>query len=279
LALTGLGNVAYSVGDFAEARKWHEQILAIETERGNKRGIAVALNNLGNAANMQGDLARARSYFERGIALDREEGHRHGLATKLNNLGIVLMTLEDYAVALQCYQEAQAIHQELGDQDGVIRSLINSGRALYFQKKYTEAHARQQRASALSQEMNSRELLALAHTNLGMVAIELNEPARAQQELRAALHLATQLGAVATGLYVLVGFAKLDARQNRRERALEMLTFVLDHPQLSHEVKKESEPLRTELVAALPSVVVTRIQEHSKTRTLEDNVKEILEAK
>ena len=67
----------------------------------------------------QGDYATARAYAEESLALYRELGDREGVAIALNTLGQVAYAWRAYAVARAAYQESLALRRELGAKVGI----------------------------------------------------------------------------------------------------------------------------------------------------------------
>jgi predicted ATPase/class 3 adenylate cyclase len=135
-ALTGAGNLAHNLGDYAAARAFSEESLAIWREIGDKGGIAASLNHLGWAAWRQGDYAAARSLSEEGLAIWREIKDKQGIATSLNNLGWVAHHQGDYAVARTLHQESLALRRDLGDKWGIAFALTNLGWTIHKQGDY-----------------------------------------------------------------------------------------------------------------------------------------------
>ena len=72
----GLGNVAYSQGDYAAVRTYYQDSIAINRELGDRSGIASSLMGLGSVALSQGDNAAARTYYQDSLAINRELGAR-----------------------------------------------------------------------------------------------------------------------------------------------------------------------------------------------------------
>ncbi|OAN41709.1 hypothetical protein A6A03_18840 [Chloroflexus islandicus] len=121
-ALTGAlfhagGLVAYAEEDYATARRYYEEALAIREEMLGRhhRETAFTLHELGNVAYSEGDYATARRYYEEALAI-REEmlGRRHReTAFTLYELGNVAYSEGDYATARRYLTEALAIKEEV----------------------------------------------------------------------------------------------------------------------------------------------------------------------
>ena len=73
-----------------------------------------ALNNLGTLLDSMGDYAAARRYLEQSLAIRKEvQGEKHpDTATALNNLGALLKSMGDYAAARPYFEQALADHVE-----------------------------------------------------------------------------------------------------------------------------------------------------------------------
>jgi tetratricopeptide (TPR) repeat protein len=86
-AINGAGTLTYRLGEFAAARGFFEQALAIRRALGDRRGTAMSLNNLGKVATeFYRDPAAARQYLEESLALLRDLGDRQWFAMALGNL-------------------------------------------------------------------------------------------------------------------------------------------------------------------------------------------------
>jgi tetratricopeptide (TPR) repeat protein len=104
------GTMVAAAGDFAAAREFHEQALAIREPLANPTALAHTLNNLGNVELRARDLPRAREHHARALAL-REEiyGPAHPIvATSLNNLGSVTMLEQTPSAARSTFERALA---------------------------------------------------------------------------------------------------------------------------------------------------------------------------
>jgi non-specific serine/threonine protein kinase len=138
-ALTGAGTMAKAHGDYAQARTWLEQGLALWHELGNRPGIADCLATLGSIADHQGEYGRAAALYEEALALQRELGDRRGIASSLAYLGHVMERRGDYAQATTLLEEALALQQALGDQWGMATSCEYLGTVIAAQRQWVPA--------------------------------------------------------------------------------------------------------------------------------------------
>jgi len=111
---SNLGLTAENRGNYAEAKEYHEESLALERESSDPAVRAASLNNLGEIARHRGNYAEAREYCEKSLALARELGDPAGRAASLNNLGVVATKLGDWNEAREKSERAATILDETG---------------------------------------------------------------------------------------------------------------------------------------------------------------------
>jgi non-specific serine/threonine protein kinase len=121
--LNNTGVLARMQGDYAAARAYHEQALAIRREIGDQPGIAASLNGLGNMVCGQGDYAAARLYYEQSLNIKREIGNRKAVAGSLNNLGYVAYLQGDTPSARLYYEQSLTLWRALGNPQDIVLSL------------------------------------------------------------------------------------------------------------------------------------------------------------
>jgi predicted ATPase/DNA-binding SARP family transcriptional activator len=193
-ALNNLGYTAQSQGDFAAARAYQEESLAIYREIGDRKGSAAALTGLGLMVAIQGDCVSARACHEQSLAIYREIGDRHGIADSLNNLGAMARDQGDYASALASYEESLAISRETGDRRSVAYALIGVGVMAYYQSDYTSAHAFIEESLVIWREIGDRRGIALSLHILGYVAEKQGDYATARDYQEQSLVICREIG-------------------------------------------------------------------------------------
>ena len=70
-----LGNVHSDLGDFQEAKQYHEKALAINTEQlgSNHVDVAMSYSNLGSVHILLGNIRHAKQYCEMALAIRTEQ--------------------------------------------------------------------------------------------------------------------------------------------------------------------------------------------------------------
>ncbi len=84
-----------SIGQFAEARRWYEQALALDPEA-ETAARAKALLGIEVISYFQGDYAAAKAYGEEGLRIYQALDDRAGIGWSYGNLGLIADAEEDY---------------------------------------------------------------------------------------------------------------------------------------------------------------------------------------
>jgi non-specific serine/threonine protein kinase len=185
-ALNGAGNLARTRCDYAGARHFYIESLALKRELGDPRGVAIALNNLGVVACDAGDYAAARPLFEESLALKRELGDRRGIALALNNLGNVARYSHDGPRASRLHEESLTLLRDQSDAWGVALALNNLGRCARDSADLERAVALCSESLGIFGDLNDRWGIAYALLNLAYVALDRGHVDRAGRLLGAA---------------------------------------------------------------------------------------------
>ncbi|HEV2472690.1 MAG TPA: tetratricopeptide repeat protein [Chthonomonadales bacterium] len=193
-ALSGAGNLACTQGDYDVARARHLESLEIQTELGDRHGMAHALNNLGSVAYDVGDYAAARAHYQGGLEIRRAMGDRHGVAQSLNNLGVLANVLGDYDAAEALYQESLEILREIGDQWGVAKSLNNLGAVAFNQADYNKSQSLHSEGLAIRRQLGDRWGIATSLHNLSEVNSQQGDYSGARAMIRESLGIRRGLG-------------------------------------------------------------------------------------
>jgi non-specific serine/threonine protein kinase len=114
-SLAHLGRVALAQGDLEAARKHLEETIAIFQERDDKYGLGKSLTWLGSVASAEGDDVSAFSYYQEGAAMFREVGEKAWLSVPVSYLGYVACRQGDYATARSFFDESFTIWREVQD--------------------------------------------------------------------------------------------------------------------------------------------------------------------
>jgi non-specific serine/threonine protein kinase len=194
LLLTAAGTLAHNQGDYAAARSFYEESLALSRANGDEVAAAGTLNDLGWLAWRQGDYPSARALSEEALALHRRLGDRRGTANALNNLGWVTHHEGDYHGAAALHREVLALREQSGDTRGVGFTLASLGWAIHRQGEPAEAARLLDRACRLLRDVGERQLFAFATTIRALIRREEGDPRAALTELDESRRIFRQIG-------------------------------------------------------------------------------------
>ncbi len=178
-ALTGASVLSFLQGDYAQARRFAEENLALFRALGDKRGIANTLSNLGAMANEQEDYARAKQLLTESLDLRREIGDTWGIAVALNNLAMAVEGEGDYAQAAALYAESLARFQELSDKSSIATLTANLGWMTLAQGYVERAAQFFKESLGLSQELGYKEGIASSLEGCAQLAAVERRPVQA----------------------------------------------------------------------------------------------------
>ncbi|MEW5956556.1 MAG: tetratricopeptide repeat protein [Chloroflexota bacterium] len=278
LALQLLGRVHYWQGEHGPAKELFEESLALYRQTGDKAGMALTLNNLANTiGDLSADYDRAQPLYQESLALARQIGDRFGIARALINQGAVAQELGNYAQAQQLYRESLEVYRELDYRYGQAAALNYLGQVAGLLGEYVAAKAFLQQGLDLSQDTGDRHSMANCLNQLGIVACRMGAYPAAKEYFAEALSLATEIQAVQTALDILIGVANLFQQQGQKERALELLSFVIEQSESCQERVNHAMQLVPECKVGLTPPVMARCRAWAKTQTLNGIVAVLLD--
>jgi predicted ATPase/transcriptional regulator with XRE-family HTH domain len=218
-ALNGAGNLAYTQGDYAAARRFHEQSLALRRELADQRGIAGSLNNLGLLASHAGDLTGARALYEEAIAINRAAGNRAWEAINLGNLAESLVRSGEPTQAHALLERARALFEEVGNAWGIAMSLYGLGDAARAVGAVEQARDFFVQSLERRRTVGDRRGLVQTLVGLGELDTQAGDYGAAQAALREALTIALAIADRQRLIACLEGFVHLLLARGETERA------------------------------------------------------------
>lgn len=309
-----LGNVFAVQGESEAAIPLYQESLAISRAIGNATGTAISLYNLGWAATGQGDYRAAARHFQESLTLYRSIEHHDGIAHALDSLGMTHFYLGGYTESEQYFQDSLTIFKDLGDKQGTARAIgglglvawgeggdhlpqaqlllaeslaINRaighrlevarrlgylGAVANCRKDYTAAQTYLQEALAISRDIGHTFGISWALCELGTAVLGSGDKLAAWDYYAEALETAVQSQDIPVVLDTVIALAHL----LEPERAVEMLTMVIQHPTTWQIMKDKAGRYLAKLESQLPSTDFAAAQKRSQTKSLEESVVEIL---
>ena len=159
VALNQSGKTCLHVGQYAEAKPFLEESLAIQRAIGDRAGEGTTLNNLSALYDARGDYDTALRYLEESLAIRRAIGDRAGEGTTLNNLSQIYQARGDYETALRYLEESLAIRRAIGDRAGLCPTLFNIGHLHWRKDEHQQALACWVRTYRIAKEIGLSEAL------------------------------------------------------------------------------------------------------------------------
>ncbi len=123
MTLNAFGILKFSQGDYAQAQKLLEEVVALFREVGDQSGAASSLGNLGEVARLQGEYERAVELYGESLALFRELRHSDGLAHYTFTLASVALQQGTYEQAGQYLRDALGLFRDLEEKNDVAACL------------------------------------------------------------------------------------------------------------------------------------------------------------
>lgn len=211
-----IGILYTDLGEFEQARAFHERALAGFEKAGFKPGIAGTLVNLGAVAAKFGQRAidadqvvaarreheSLRDLNQRALALFSELRNQRGIAYAESNIGLALDRLGQPAQALAHHERSLALRREVGDALGTVNSLLSIARTMTSLRRYDEAAASLAEAEPMipAGTFNLRKEVAAQRVALAEARGDYRVALAAQRELTRLVVLdadATQLSKIA----------------------------------------------------------------------------------
>ena len=193
--LSELGILYQDMGDFGQAKDYHQQALTIKENQLSPDHVDVAFSyhNLGRVYHAKGELDQAKDYYERALAIrEKQLSPDHvDVARSYNNLGTVYHDKGEIDQAKDYYERALAIREKQlsADHVDVAQSYNNLGAVYYDKGELDQAKDYYERALAIREKQLSPDHLdvACSYNNLGAVYYDKGELDRAKDHHERAL--------------------------------------------------------------------------------------------
>jgi predicted ATPase len=220
IALHGAGNLSLDLGEYARAKAYYEESLAVTQQLHVQHGIANSLLNLSSVIFNQGDVEHAITLQEQALAIHREIGNKIGIALTLHNLASMLVEEGDYDRAAICAEESLACYRDLGDSRGIAMVLHDLALLAHRHGAYERARTLFEECRTIYEHLGARNDLARALNDLGKLVDDQEEYEAARVLYAESLTLAAELGDRRCQAAVLHNLGRLAHRMGDQERAL-----------------------------------------------------------
>jgi predicted ATPase len=247
-ALSRLGGMLAEQGKYQEGVDSMHDALAITERQGDAYGTLSCLQELTSVERKRGNYDAAEAAARRALSLARDafpfaETWSHAmLAVVLKERGFIEEAESHLRAAL------------LGDHELALAVATLDLGDIALERGEREAGARLLRESLTAFErLRVAWGVVIALDYIGHLACADGRHADAETSFRRALGFAREIRMVPHALNLLAGIARVRARTNERERAVELLTLVHCHPATERQtVTRRVDPLLLELSTSLP---------------------------
>ncbi|MGH2599477.1 MAG: tetratricopeptide repeat protein [Dehalococcoidia bacterium] len=186
--------LGHSTWDQSEAWRHYEQCLDLYRQLGHKRHTAGALTSLGAVAASTGEYERARALHEESRAIFDELGDEADIAQTEYQLGRVASAQGDFSRAKEQLDLARGRWERQGDIGNVAYTLLELGRLHGLQGQMVEAENLLTWSLQKSRLARAEDTEAAVLHELGLVALRGNNPFQAAYHFRETLHHFRELG-------------------------------------------------------------------------------------
>jgi predicted ATPase/DNA-binding XRE family transcriptional regulator/Tfp pilus assembly protein PilF len=220
LALHGAGNLALNLGEYARAKAYYEESLAVTRRLKIRPGIANSLLNLSLVHFFQGNIRHAITLQEEALAIHREVSNDIGIALALHNLASMLEHQGDYDRAAVLAEESLARYIALRDSRGIAWAMHDLALLAHRHGMHERARKLFEECQAIYDKLNAKNDLARVLNDLGELADDQGEYERAKALYETSLGLAVELGDRRRQAALLSGLERLAHRMGNEPHAM-----------------------------------------------------------
>ncbi len=192
-SLNNLGVIHFNRSEYEQAIDYFEESLELTRRIGDRSGVAFALNNIGMVSLERGEPEEAAKRFKKSIEVCDEIDDKLTKAGSLNNLGLYHHSMGELDQALDLLKDSLGIREKVGDQSGKASSLANIGDALYEKQKYDESEKNYEKSLKICRELGDMEQLVNGLQGLAKVKAKNDENEKALEIIEEAIETSGKL--------------------------------------------------------------------------------------
>lgn len=257
MCLVDLADMALGLGEYDEATALALRGLSLSRQNNDRWRMIGALIILGQVEVARGNFPQAHAYYDEAITLVKESGSRSSLASILDCMGYLNLLEGDYDGAEQKYRKSLLINREAGNDRAAGMALMNL--ADVVRERGDRERARSLYLESLSLFRATYEIWgmhwgqAIVLKKLGGLVMEDGDFEQAREHFRQALISSLEIQRPPEVLDLLSVLAEAHAQAGEPERAVELLSYVLDHPASARDTVERASRLLAHLRSELPA--------------------------
>jgi predicted ATPase len=266
------------LGRVPEAIAMFEGALTLLDQPDSRPERGVVLTLLALAHTMFGDdHEKARHLTDEAMAIHREFGNLWGIGVTVDVIALLLEMQGKPMQAKELLQENIPNMEKLDSELGLARVFVHLGGVANALEEYEEAKEYLTEALAILKPAQDHIFMTLSLNYLGDAAYALGAYPEADRYYRESFQIAFKRKLMPMALPGLAGLALLLPKQNmsQTEKAVEILTFVLNHPAAINVALLGKRSALMELENELSPEKSIAAQEQSKALDFETVVKEL----
>ncbi|MEH0638696.1 tetratricopeptide repeat protein [Streptomyces bottropensis] len=210
-----LGSVFHELGDYADTERRYRRAFDVFQDLGLDRDAAASRYQLAMLDEYRGNAARARSGYEEALAAFERADDTGAVVACLRSLAYIAQDAHDVTTAMAHCRTAADLCRGIGDemQEMEIRNQV--GTLHVVAGELDEAHAEFDAALRIATARGATEEIARSRQHLGICAERQGSLDIAEDHVRAALDLNTELRRVVGQAQCLTRLAALDRKRGR----------------------------------------------------------------
>ncbi len=210
------------------------------------------------------------------LALFERAGELRGSSRALNYLGNIAMARGRYTDARSYFEKLLANVEKLGDIWGAAGGYSKLGQLASARGEYEQAWRLHQRSLAMLLKTGDQRRTAYAMRELGEVAAALDKRAEAARFFQRALEIAARAQSLSLIQDILTGIAGVQFQGSEKERAVALLSVVLQAPIGDQLTANRASRLWEDMKAGMPAEQFEQAQANSNQRSIQDAVDRFL---
>lgn len=216
-ALTGLGNIAWGMGDHARATEHFEAALAANSRLGDRRRQWKVLNGLGLVAQSTGEFGRALAHYADALDIVQRIGDRRGETAVLSNQSQAYAETGQFEKARSIADRALELARDIGDQASEAILVANLADIAYYSGDMDLAKRRAEDAFAISHRIGDRVGQGCALVTRGDVLLAQGQASAAEEAFTQALDVWNEIDEPFGALGAHAGLTRVALRQGDEE--------------------------------------------------------------
>jgi predicted ATPase/transcriptional regulator with XRE-family HTH domain len=275
-ALTFLGIIRLTTGNLVEALELFKEGLQVATDNDDQWYAALCLTEIVGANMFLGEASNAHEQFQSVVEAWRKTGDLRFTAFGLNYLSLGAIAVGRYEEARAALEESIAINRLVGDRWGLGVSYRGLGWVAQAQDKHNRALDSLRRSLQIFTELGSHWDVARTLSDIAQSTFALGNASEARRLWRESLHLAMDTQGLLAAIDAIVGIAGMEAKEGNTQKALELVTVVLNHPAATQEARNQAQAMQGILASQLTPKQFEDIQSHAKKRSFQALIDDLL---